>query len=376
MGLADGNIGGPLPYPVGLYPSGLLNADSFPANNIITLAPGQAIPVPRGSYMVGTGGVAQLQWLDPVTTIWRGISSARDKNFRVISDGNNFRVGNFTGCPVAAVVTNGGTAAYAQVTTTVSASPGNSTWLPVIGGQVSATATIVTAGAGYGMAPLCFVPAPPAGGVQASFVSAITNGTVSSITNINQGAGYPSAPPIVLLPNPFDPNLIAGNALTNATATLSLVAASGSASAGKLTALLCTNPGAATTIPTLTVTGAGSSAAATAVMLWTATGISLGNAGAGLSANSKITSVGGVSSATAVWANPDIELTGFIPRVADMGVAIAGATLTSVSAIYDGGLFTGTPTPIVLNNGITTTAPTLTFTLGSVNATVFMQPLG
>src|SRR6266851_636790 len=98
-----------LPYPMALYPTGLINADAIPGNNIITLAPGQALTVPRGSFIASVDGYALIEWLDPVTTTWRSIVSARQQNWRVISDGNNWRVSNRTSCPVGAVVTNGGT---------------------------------------------------------------------------------------------------------------------------------------------------------------------------------------------------------------------------------------------------------------------------
>lgn len=371
-----------MPPPQSLYPTGLAGADSIPASNVISLAPGLALPLPRGSWMVGLGGNALLQWYDPVSTSWRSYSGALMKNLRIISDGFNYRVVNLTSCLVGAVVTNAGSAAYAQSTTTVLPSAGNSTWLPIIGGQVSATATIVNAGSGYGVPPLCFVPGPPAPGLPAAFVAAIASGTVSGITCTAQGAGYSSAPPLLLLPNPYDPNLLAGSAITQATATLSLVAASGTATAGKLCGLVCTNNGqtvAAASVPTLTIAGAGASAAATAVPMWTATGVTVSGAGAGISATNEITSVGGITAAVPAFAAPgnsDFDFTAFMPRKASMLAAVAGGTISSVSAIYDGGLFTGTPLALVLNNGITTTAPTLSFALGGGNATVTLQPLG
>jgi hypothetical protein len=371
-----------LQAPQTLYPPGLSNAASIPANNRIGIAPGQSLTIPRGSFMVALDDVGLLQWYDPVSLSWRGFATARQQEIRIISDGSNYRVANLTSCLVGAVITNAGTAAYAQATTTVVPSAGNSTWLPVIGGQVSATGTIVTAGSGYGVPPLCFVPAPPFG-LPASFVAAITNGTVSSLTCTAQGAGYTSAPPLLLLPNPFDPNVLAGTAITAATATLSLVTASGTPTAGKLCGLVCTNNGqtiSSAAVPTLTITGSGASAAATTVPMWTATGISISGAGTGIVVNNEITSVGGVTTATPAFAapgNPEFEFASFIPRKASMLAAVTSATVTSVSAIYDGGLFTGTPGCMYLQNGIASTGtPTLSFTLGGVPTFVTLQPLG
>src|ERR1700676_5005781 len=100
--LNDSNIGGPLPQPQALYPQGLINADAIPGNQHFPLAPGQSIMIPRGSYLVHLSGVATLQWLDPVLTVWRGIISAREQPIRIISDGLNYRVSNLTGCPIGA----------------------------------------------------------------------------------------------------------------------------------------------------------------------------------------------------------------------------------------------------------------------------------
>lgn len=384
MSIANGGIGGPgvgLPYPTLLYPSslGLTAAVAEVAgSNIVSLAAGQSITLPRGQWAVHLTPYTFVQWHDPVTTGWRNITAFGQSFVQVISDGVNYRVMNETSCVIGAVITNGGTAAYAQATTSVTPSAGNSTWQPIIGGQLSTTAVISSAGSGYGMPPLLYVNAPPSPGIPFSAVAAITNGTVSSVTVLNQGAGYTAAPSVLVLPNPYDPNLLAGSAITAAVITTSLVAASGTASAGKLTGLICTNPGATiASVPTLTVAGAGASAAATAVPLWTATGLTITGAGGGCVANNEVTSVGGVPTATAAWTNPDFEFTNFVPRKASILAAIATATVASVSAIYDGGLFTGTPNCMYLQNGVAaTTSPTLTFALGGTNSSVFIQPAG
>lgn len=381
MSLADGAIGGPgvlLPPPQSLYPSGLYNADSIPANNQIALAPGQAMPIPRGSWWISLGGYAVLQALDPVTTVWRMVSSAHTGPLRVTSDGNNYRVANLTSCPVGAVITNAGTALYTSTTTTVTASAGGSTWLPIIGGQPNTTITTVSAGSGYGLPPLLFIDAPPSPGLQMMAYAAITNGTVSSVTTTQQGAGYLSAPKCVAVPNPYDPNLLAGNAITAATFTTALVTASGTPSAGKLTALLCSNNGAAVaSAPTLTVAGGGASAAATAVMLWTVTNATASTVGAGAVAANEVTTTGGIPTATAVWTNPIAEYTNFIPRKASLVMASASGTVSTVSTIYDGGLFAGTPTAMYLQNGLSaTTSPTIALTLGGTTALVYLQPAG
>ena len=117
-------ISGPgvgLQLPAYLYPTELYNAPYDFSNNYMTLAPGDAIPVPAGRYWIELGAVAVLQYPDPVTGIWRGFESGRAGGQSVDSNGFNLRVANLTGCPVAAVVQAGGTG-YSQATATVTPS--------------------------------------------------------------------------------------------------------------------------------------------------------------------------------------------------------------------------------------------------------------
>lgn len=382
MSLASGAIGGPgvtLPPPVALYPSGLINVATLPTTQRMTLAGGQTVLLPRGQFVVALGAYCQLQWLDPVTTVWTNVSSARmAPDMTVVSDGNNFRVGNFTGCPVAGIVTQQGTIGYAQGTTTISAGTGNSQWLPIVGGVLGTTTTITAHGSGYGIAPLVFCAAPPAPGVPASFTAAITNGTVSSITCVNQGAGYTANQTLSIVPDPFDPLLLAGTTPTAAKAIATLVAATGTPTNGQLTAALCVNPGIPlSTAPTLTVTGASAGATVSAVMLWTATGLTV-TTGSTISAANLVTSAGGIPSASPAFTNPATELTNYIPRQAQMAAAVSSGTLVlgnTVAAVYDGGLFTGTPNAILLASTAATGGTSLSFILGTTSDTVTIQPV-
>ena len=328
--------------------------------------------------MVTTTGTAVIQFLNPVTTCWQGLSSARAPETRVISDGNNYRVANLTGCPVGAVVTTQGTIGYAQATTTVTPSTGNSTWVPIIGGMMSATPSITAVGAGYGLPPFVYCSAPPPPGVPATFQAFISSGTISSIGCTNQGAGYTSTTlTLSLFPSPYDPLVAAGGAITTATAFTTIVAASGTPSNGKVVCVLCQNPGASLAAPTtLSIAGAGSNAAATPVMMWTVTGGTITGAGAGVASGNSLMSVGGVTAATPVSTNPDAELTNYVPRPVQATVIQSAGSITSVGTIYDGGLFTGTPTAILSQMIAPTTTPTITFALGSGPATVTLQPLG
>jgi hypothetical protein len=382
------NIAGPgqgMPIPQNLYPGNLLDGPQTPYTagvSEVALPAGDALPIPAGTYFLQVGAYSLLQWLDPITGIWRGFSSTIAKGQTIVSDGFTRRVANLTGCPVAAVVTTVGSG-YSQATTTVTSNAGGSTWQPIIGGLLTLT-TISVAGAGYTVPPICIMPSCPVAtgtgnsfapytpnGVPATATAGIASGTVSTLTLTNQGAGYPAGFTVTLLPDPTDPNIAS---ITNA------VAVFGITGAGTLAAVLCTNNGApGTTATTLTVTGSGgSNAAATAQMLWTAASTTVTANGAGYGAQSALfATAGGGSSATAVRTNPSIELTGFIPRQAQ-GVATGAGTLGSISTIgtlYDSGLFlSSTPVGLVLG-GAPTTFASITIGLGSKPDNVIMNPV-
>ena len=267
-----GGSGLTLPPPQALYPPNLLNTPPTAATNNITLAPGQAIPLPAGWNWVTLDAQALIQWLDPVTTTWRGlIGPTAGSPFRTWSDGVNVRIANLNQTPVTATIGAAGSGYPSSGTTVTSSGTGGSQWVAVIGGIVNATVSITAAGSGYGVAPLVMVPAPPAPGVAATMHAVIASGSVTSIIVDVVGAGYKLAPPITIVPSPFDTNLLAGNPMTNATATATI------GGAGTVGAVLCLNSGApvGSVAPTLTITGTGGSGAtATAVLQSALTSIS------------------------------------------------------------------------------------------------------
>ena len=267
--MAQNRLSGPglgLPFPQALYPTSLIGPAPTPATNEITMAAGQALPIPGGDWAINLGKYTTLQYLDPVSGVWMGETAEPGVNY-VHSDGQNIRIANLTGCPIGAVITNAGTN-YVQASTTVSASAGGSLWTAIVGGALNTSLSITSAGSGYTIAPIVLIPAPTNvaltnPGVQATAYASISSGTVSGITVTNQGAGYLTAPSITLLPSPYDPNY---GSIVNATATATLTGS------GTVTAVLCTNNGAPqASAPTLTIAGVGSSATATATMCWTAT---------------------------------------------------------------------------------------------------------
>lgn len=385
-------IAGPglgLPYPQSLYPSQLFNAPPDEPTNRVALAPGDTLPIPAGHWLVNMGQYCMLQFLDPVTGIWSmGPNAAWQGGHQfVISDGFNVRVANLTGCPLSASVAAYGSA-YVQATTTIVATPGNSTWVPLVGGQLT-VGSFLARGAGYGVAPLVFIPPPPpasnnvngVGGIPASAYAVISSGTVSTISFTNPGAGYPSTMTVVLVPSPTDPNLSAG--ITNASILFSLTGS------GSLTGALCTNPGAPLSNPnqiTLTVSGAGSSGSLSANVLQTVTAASVSGFGLGYgTVSALLTTVGGVPQAGSISNNPDGNGLAWRPRPAQVGLAVTGATgslATQVGTIYDGGLFLTNAAPgfVIAQQPVTSgslvslTAGTIALTMGSRSDNVVLQP--
>lgn len=383
-------INGPgngLPYPQGLYPSELYNSPPDAPTNRIALAPGDTLPIPAGDWFINLGQYNVLQFLDPVTGLWSlGPNAAWNGGHQfVVSDGFNVRVANLTGCPINSSITAYGSG-YAQATTVITPTPGNSTWLPIVGGQLT-VGSFLARGAGYGVAPEVFIPAPPpsstnsngVGGIPASAYAVIANGTVSTISFTNPGAGYPSAVTCVLIPSPTDPNLSAG--VTNATVLFSVTGS------GSLTGAVCTNNGAPLANPnqfTLTVTGAGTGATVVGNVLQTVTNATVSTVGAGYGTTAALlTTVGGVPATGTIANNSDGLGLAWRPRPAQIGFSVAGATGSlglQNGSIYDGGLFlTNTAPGFVIATqplaGLSSvTVATIALSMGSRADNVTIQP--
>ena len=390
-----------------LYPAFLNNAPLDNPSNRLTLAAGDQIPIPRGDWIVSLGSYCILEYFDPFQGIWiAGASSAQmaGGNTIVSSDGFNVRVANRLGCPVGNGIVNAYGSGYVQSTTTIAVTGGGgSLWSPIVGGQLTmATATIVTAnaGAGYGVAPIVFIPPPPppsvnsngVGGIQASGYATIASGTVSGFTFTNPGAGYPTPPVPVIMPNPTDPNIATG--ITQATISFSLTGS------GSITGVLNTNPGAPLSTPnniTLTVSGAGTNATVSAVMMQTITAASVvGGFTLQFTGGAAVTSSGGeplsAGPATPVYGTitngPEYLLLRALPRPAGIRLTttVTGGTTTAIGAqtgiIYDGGLFYSPASPILQTYASVQTAAasvtgtgTIVFTMGSRPDIVTIQPL-
>lgn len=366
-----------LPFPQNLYPSEAANAPQDASSNRVPLAPGDVFVLPCGDWYVNLGFYNVIQFLDPVTGVWvmgAGSSFNRGQLF-VKSDGFNCRVANLTGCVVSASVINGGTN-YVQATTTITAvgtfNVTAPTLVPIVGGALGLTGTftldVTTKGAGYGVAPLIMIPPPPpsyanangVGGIPAQAVAVIgSGGSISSVSIINPGAGYPSAPTAVVVPSPFDPNLSVG--ITQATVAFSLT------SAGVIMGALVTNNGSplnngSLASITLTVGGAGSSGSLTANVLQTVVSGSVSGTGTGFGTAIDILSYGGTPVAGTITNNPEALGLAWLPRQAQ--ISAPSVTAGAVAAIYDGGLFQSAPTFLALGTLAGSVAPTLAMVMG------------
>lgn len=338
----------------------------------ISLPAGASELIPAGQFMVQPGPYSFLQAKDPVTGTWCTLGTATHGARTILSDGQNFRIANLSGCAVGAFITNVGSG-YTSAPT-VSASAGASTWQAIVGGAINSTVTITAAGSGYTYAPILLIDPPPAGGVQATATCTISGGAINAVTVVNQGAGYTTAPNITVLRDPRDTS--GSGAVLTVNSTL--------AGSGTVTAILCTNHGTAVTaVPTLTISGGGgSSAAATAVMCFTVTGFTVGAGGAGYG-NAQpfgLLSIGGiVGGAAGAVVNPAIGPGMFTPRQANIsGTSTAGGAITATGAVVnDGGLFQAVPNLLVVAGGsaLATTVGQATADVGGVTDTSYIYSI-
>jgi len=351
---------------------GLIPSLKGVTTNVVTLSSGQCQLIsPAGWYMVNTGLYTTVQQYDPITGIWRNIGNGDHQGGvrYIYSDGVNYRLANQTGALVGALLTNAGSG-YTSAPT-VTASAGSSIWRAVVGGAVSTTVTVTNGGTNYTYPPQVQISAPPAGGVQATGYSTLTSSAVSSVTITNQGAGYASAPTIVFVNDPRE----GVNGVTqgyNAAAVATLTGA------GTVTAVLCLDhgQGAQATLPTLAFGGGGgASAAATGIMCWSITAYAAGTAGTGLSGSvAQISAEDAFPTTAAAYTNPYIQSGLVRTRNANIKAPISSGGITATGAIiYDGGIYTSSPTPLVnATASVVTAAPVVTFTLGGQTDTTYL----
>lgn len=369
--------GNPLPYPQNLYPSELYNAPYDTPTNQFVLNPGDTLPIPAtgtNGWWVDPGTSGVIQVLDPVTGIWRMGNRVGNGPQIVTSDGFTRRLANLTGCPIAAIVNNGGSG-FSASTAQITANVGGSTWQAIVGGALSIS-TIANAGLNYTIPPLAFIPAPPNPGIPATASVVLTSGSVSGVSLTGFGAGYASGFSVVLLPSPNDPNF---GTITNATVTFVLDAAKSAA----ITGALCTNNGASlATLSALTLTaagGAGTGASIVPVIMQAIQSASVVAGGGGwgnVAAPAGVTTTGGVTTSTSANANPRFEMTDFRPRPGLINVTTSALGGLSAPVVADPGLFVNTPTAVIQPGGtLPTTLASVALTMGGVGTSVMLQPL-
>lgn len=378
-----------LPLPQNLYPSYLQNAPVDTPTNRLALAPGDVFILPAGTWFVNTGSYCILQFLDPVSGTWQAGPTAAWMGGQqyVKSDGFNVRVANLTGCVYNIVPTAYGTAWVQASTSLTIVGPAGVAASPIVGGQLTLVGgTLTSNGAGYGLPPLVLIPAPPnaannsngVGGVPAAAYAVITSGTISGISFTNPGAGYPSAPIAVIVPNPADPNINIG--ITQATVAFSLVGS------GSITGALVTNNGAP--LPdnslanvTVTIGGAGSGATLVANVMQTVKAGTVVGTGLGYgTGNALVTSAGGGGNGGTVVNSPEFLGLFFRPRQANISLAVvgSGSVAAQLGTVLDGGLFLSAPAAVVAINpaatGISVSGATVSFVMGSRPDIITLQP--
>lgn len=348
-------------------------------SNNFTLSAGEVFYIPSGYYNIKHGPYSTIQVFDPVLGTWRPAGFDSTNYVQVDSDGNNYRLANQTGCPVAAIVSNAGSA-YTSAPTVVAAA-GSSTWVAVMGQVISTAITVVAGGTNYVYPPMISIQAPnvqtgtPA--VAATATCTLSAGAVSTVTVVNQGAGYTTAPFISAINDPRD-TTGSGAVLTSALT-----------GAQTITAVICTNHGlpiTSGTVPALTFTGGGgSSAAATIVMDWTVTSYAVTNGGAYTAAMpTALTVIGtGIPTIAPAYINPESQANFLRASPPSIVAALSSTAITATgqTLVFGGHLGsapTGTATSnnsaiLVTSSGAITTAATLTLGVGGVSDSFWMQ---
>jgi hypothetical protein len=368
------------------------------------LQAGQAFLIPAGGWQIACGPYSAIQFLDPISLLWKSLRAAHGNNqVKINSDGGNFRIINASGCAAGAVVTavgSGYTNGFGTVGVTSSA--GGSLWKSIVGGLINTSPTTPSpAGANLTYPPLVFVQPPPTGGIQCTAHATISAGAVNAIVVDNQGGGYTTAPLAFYVADPRDPNnpvffpstttplTLPGVAIPTGAYINGLPATQSAAFAltgtGTLAGVVCTDPGnPQTAVPTLTVaSGAGT---ATALMNFAASGALFtvvgGGTGYGNAQPFDVRTITGISTATTVNTNPAIEkgITQVRPALIS-GTSSAGGAVTATGAVaQDNGIGFQLVPLAVVDSGITgaaappTVVAAVTTVVGGVTDWFWIMP--
>ena len=358
--------------------------------------------IPAGDWIVQAGSYSNVQVWDQQSYLWRYLTGFDQVPYMISSDGTNYRVINTTGAPIGACITNKGSATPANgfygfnqagspVTiingaTTQAASavltattPNSGTWNLFVGGAVSTSVTITTAGTAYTVAPTILVIPPASQGAQpfipATVTCTISAGAINAVTVTNQGAGYVAAPTLMVVNAQGD--------LTGSGAVLTPILLA--SSQNTVTAITQANPGnaAQATVPSFTFSGTGSTGvAATVLMNLSIVSLAINAVGAAYGATQPTFTMAANTTAlpTIVLTNPAIELGLIGPSVQPVieSFSAAGGTMTASTAkvLFGGYGFYSVPTASVYGlNSIQTTMATWTVTAGGNKDTLFLYPI-
>lgn len=387
------------------FPSGVISSTGFTqgtGSNVVTLAAGELVTIPAGTYMIAPGPYTSLQFLDPVTLKWTTVNG--DMSIRPVvidSDGGNFRLANLTGLPVGALITTSSSNSYtngigtAVTGLTITPSAGGSVWVPVVGGQLQLAASSgsvapITAGSGYLFPPIVVIGPPPAGGIQATgHVAVMSGGGIQSGTGFvldNYGAGYTTAPTVTLINDPRD-GVGSGAAVKlslNASASGYLTAMYPAGAFAPLGTASGTGGYGLPQTSAITFTFSPAGPAATAIMNFCLTGITMTTSGAGMSTGAAWLAFTGneVISATnysAAYANPLLATAATFPRQGRFAGAIGTVSgVSSAGIVLDSGYgMQQVPTMYVITGGtsVFTTNPALVATVGGVTDLSYVQPM-
>ena len=200
-------IGGFFPLPSG-------SPQNTQSPQVLTLPSGGIYYPPSGEFLVTTGSQTVIEWWDAPGGIWRNYAGPNTWE-QISCDGANFRLVNLSGVVVGANITNAGSGGVNgigpnQTGSTVSfAAPAaggvtaTAQGYVVVGGTVPAP-TVTQGGSGFLVPPAIACDPPPPGGVQATFTCTITSaGVLSTVTQLNPGAGYTSIPQFYIIPEPM-----------------------------------------------------------------------------------------------------------------------------------------------------------------------------
>lgn len=280
-----------------------------------------------GQYMVNLGPYCSLQEYDSSLQYWRNVPAANGTPLVISSDGTNFRIANTTGCPVGAIVTTGlGALTNGFNTVTVTPTAGGSTWNTIVGGSMpSSLISVTTTGSGYTARPKLIFTPPAAQGttpyIMPTATAVLTGGSISSVTVLSVGAGMVAAPSITVINAPGD--TIGGGAVLTPPQSIT---------SGSLAHMWPITYGTPVTVaPTFTFTPS-SSIAATAIMNFTVTGLTISTAGASLGASTAFTASSGAGvspqgpeTLTPIVSNTYYDKLCIFPRPAQVGAFTATA---------------------------------------------------